>query len=104
MGASFRPHSLFRCLSLAIACLGIRRFRVRSGRMIVNDHQIWWFDSNWLFVVSLVLGGFALLYAIWKKWRSQRVAFFALLLPSRLEALGTCLQMNDITVTSVSAE
>ena len=69
----FVPAIILSLLILAIACLGMRRFHL-SPTIVVNGEVTWRFDSNWLFMASLVLGGFALLYTIWRKGRSRHEA------------------------------
>jgi TctA family transporter len=59
--------------ALGIAYLGITRFHF-SSTTTVNGQVEWRFDSRWLFIVSLVLGAFALGYTIWKKRRSADVS------------------------------
>lgn len=65
----FLPAVILSVSALAIAYFGIARFYFNSTTT-VNGQVKWRFDSKWLFIVSLVLGAFALGYAIWRKWRS----------------------------------
>ncbi len=69
----FVPAIILSLLALAIAYLGIVPFRAYST-MMVSGQVTQRFDSRWLFIPSLILGGFALLYAIWKKARSRHEA------------------------------
>jgi len=53
-------------LALGLGYVGMTRMRVISTTT-VNGEVKWRFDSNWLFVSSLVLGGSVLVYTIWKR-------------------------------------
>jgi hypothetical protein len=69
----FLPAVILLLSALVIAYLGITRFHFDSTTT-VNGHVKWRFDSRWLFIASLVLGVFALVYTIWKKRKSAHVA------------------------------
>ena len=69
----FLPAVILSLSVLAIAYLRSTRFHV-STTTLVNGHVKWRFDSRWLFTASMVLAAFALVYAIWKKWRSAAAA------------------------------
>jgi hypothetical protein len=68
----FLPAVILSLLALAIAGYGMTRFHFDSSKT-VNGQVVWRFDSSWLFIASLALGGCALGCAIWKKTKSARV-------------------------------
>jgi hypothetical protein len=69
----FRRSVILSLLALAIAWCGMKRFHFDSTTT-VNGQVKWRFDSQWLFMASLVLGAFALGCSIWRKMNSAHVA------------------------------
>jgi len=65
----FGPALILSLLAFAIGYLGIAHFHYTSTTT-VNGVLKWRFDSRWLFIASLVLSAFALVYTIWRRGKS----------------------------------
>ena len=65
----FRPAFILSLSALAISFLGIVRFNY-STTTTVNGVVTWRFDSRWLFMISMLLGVFALVCTIWRRRKS----------------------------------
>ena len=65
----FLPAVILSVLAIAIGCLGLKRFHIYSTSTF-NGHEYRSFDSNWLFISSLILGALTLAYALWKRKRA----------------------------------
>jgi threonine/homoserine/homoserine lactone efflux protein len=68
------PAIVLSIAALAIAYFGTAKFGVTSTTTDDAGHVRSHFDSRWLFMGLLVLGAVALVYTIWRKWRSAGVA------------------------------
>lgn len=53
-------------LALVIAYYGLTHFHF-TQTTTTNGQVTWKFDSHWPFIGSVVLGGFALAYTVWRK-------------------------------------
>ena len=56
-------------LAIGSSCWGLTRIHI-TWSQTVNGQLRWRFDSGWFFTASLVLGVLALVYTLWKRWRS----------------------------------
>jgi hypothetical protein len=64
-GRRFWPAAILSILALVIGYLGLTRFSISASKTVNGEVQ-WRFDSKWFFIGSLVLGGLALAYTLWK--------------------------------------
>lgn len=62
----FWPAVILSGLALLLGFLGLTRFHIVASKT-VNGQVQWRFDSHWFFIVTLVLGGGTLAYALWKR-------------------------------------
>ena len=89
----FGPALILSLLALAIACLGIARFYYTSTTT-VNGVLKWRFDSKWLFIVSLVLSAFTVIYTIWRRGKSAHPGQPGAAPPFRVALSGAAVQPN----------
>jgi hypothetical protein len=65
----FKSALVLSLSALAVSALGIVRFHY-SSTTTVNGVQTWRFDSRWLFMLSALLGLWALVCTIWRRGKS----------------------------------